>query len=182
MGTQATIHNMWTEITRPQFCAKALVRGSYVSVTEWSTANLVAAARIDTGDFVMGLREWRSPRMSSKTPASASWQSTAAPAPTLATTSRIRNRIEEVFGWAKTVAGSRKMGHCELPKVDGLEENGEPVMRRAPYMTLEAIARSERRSVRHARRKGPHKTVQSPWRARHQRYSYATPVETISTL
>jgi transposase len=31
---------------------------------------------------------------------------------------RIRKRIEEVFGWAKTVAGLRKMRHRGLPKVD----------------------------------------------------------------
>ena len=31
---------------------------------------------------------------------------------------RIRKRIEEAFGWAKTVAGLRKMRHRVLPKVD----------------------------------------------------------------
>ena len=31
---------------------------------------------------------------------------------------RIRKRIEEAFGWAKTVAGLRKMRHRGLPKVD----------------------------------------------------------------
>ena len=31
---------------------------------------------------------------------------------------RIRKRIEEVFGWAKTVAGLRKMRHRGRPKVD----------------------------------------------------------------
>jgi transposase len=31
---------------------------------------------------------------------------------------RIRKRIEEAFGWAKTVAGSRKARHRGLPKVD----------------------------------------------------------------
>ena len=30
---------------------------------------------------------------------------------------RIRKRIEEAFGWAKTVAGLRKMRHRGLPKV-----------------------------------------------------------------
>ena len=30
----------------------------------------------------------------------------------------IRKRIEEAFGWAKTVAGLRKMRHRGLPKVD----------------------------------------------------------------
>jgi hypothetical protein len=31
---------------------------------------------------------------------------------------RIRKRIEEAFGWAKTVAGMRKARHRGLPKVD----------------------------------------------------------------
>ena len=31
---------------------------------------------------------------------------------------RIRKRIEEAFGWAKTVAGLRKARHRGLPKVD----------------------------------------------------------------
>lgn len=31
---------------------------------------------------------------------------------------RIRKRIEEVFGWAKTVAGLRKLRHRGLPKID----------------------------------------------------------------
>jgi IS5 family transposase len=31
---------------------------------------------------------------------------------------RIRKRIEEAFGWAKTIAGLRKMRHRGLPKVD----------------------------------------------------------------
>jgi len=30
---QATIHNTWTEITRPPFCAKSLVYANDVSVT-----------------------------------------------------------------------------------------------------------------------------------------------------
>jgi len=30
---------------------------------------------------------------------------------------RIRKRIEEAFGWAKTVAGMRKVRHRGLPKV-----------------------------------------------------------------
>ncbi len=55
-------------------------------------ANLVAAARIDSGDFVMELRD-----MSSETAASASRRSAAASAATLAKTSSIRDRIEEVF-------------------------------------------------------------------------------------
>ena len=31
---------------------------------------------------------------------------------------RIRKRIEEAFGWAKTVAGLRKLRHRGLPKID----------------------------------------------------------------
>ena len=35
-----------------------------------------------------------------------------------ATSLRLRNRIEEAFGWAKTVAGMRKARHCGLAKVE----------------------------------------------------------------
>jgi len=38
--------------------------------------------------------------------------------PGYAVSQRIRKRIEEVFGWAKTVAGLRKMRHRGLPKVN----------------------------------------------------------------
>jgi len=38
--------------------------------------------------------------------------------PGYAVSQRIRKRIEEVFGWAKTVAGLRKLRHRGLPKVD----------------------------------------------------------------
>jgi transposase len=38
--------------------------------------------------------------------------------PGYAISQRIRKRIEEAFGWAKTVAGLRKMRHRGLPKVD----------------------------------------------------------------
>jgi hypothetical protein len=36
-----------------------------------------------------------------------------------AVSQRIRKRVEEAFGWAKTVAGMRKMRHRGLPKVGG---------------------------------------------------------------
>jgi hypothetical protein len=35
-----------------------------------------------------------------------------------AVSQRIRERVEKAFGWAKTVAGIRKMRHRGLPKVD----------------------------------------------------------------
>jgi transposase len=38
--------------------------------------------------------------------------------PGYAVSQRIRKRIEEVFGWAKSVAGLRKLRHRGLPKVD----------------------------------------------------------------
>jgi transposase len=38
--------------------------------------------------------------------------------PGYAVSLRIRKRIEEAFGWAKTVAGLRKARHCGLPKID----------------------------------------------------------------
>jgi hypothetical protein len=38
--------------------------------------------------------------------------------PGYAVSQRIRKRIEEVFGWAKSVVGLRKLRHRGLPKVD----------------------------------------------------------------
>ena len=58
--------------------------------------------------------------MSRRTPTGGARRSTAAPPAIPATRSRqrIRKRIEEAFGWAKTVAGLRKTRHRGLPKVD----------------------------------------------------------------
>jgi transposase len=74
----------------------------------------------DSGDFVMELRE------QTVTPHVAQNQSGRRSAidgrttrhPGYAISLRIRKRIEEAFGWAKTVAGLRKMRHRGLPKVD----------------------------------------------------------------
>ncbi len=74
----------------------------------------------DSGDFVMELREQM------VTPHLAQNQSGRRSAidgrttrhPGYAISLRIRKRIEEVFGWVKTVAGLRKMHHRGLPKVD----------------------------------------------------------------
>ena len=74
----------------------------------------------DTGDFVMELRD------KAVTPHLAQNQSGRRSAIDRRTTrhpgyeisQRIRKRIEEVFGWAKTVAGWHKMRHRGLPKVD----------------------------------------------------------------
>ena len=74
----------------------------------------------DTGDFVMELRD------KAVTPHVAQNQNGRRSAingritrhPGYAVSQRIRKRIEEVFGWAKTVAGLRKMRHRGLPKVD----------------------------------------------------------------
>ena len=74
----------------------------------------------DTGDFVMELRD------KAVTPHVAQNQNGRRSAidgrttrhPGYAISQRIRKRIEEVFGWAKTVAGLRKMRHRGLPKVD----------------------------------------------------------------
>jgi len=73
----------------------------------------------DTGDFVMELREL------TVTPHVAQNQNGRRSAidgrttrhPGYAISQRIRKRIEEAFGWAKTVAGLRKMRHRGLPKV-----------------------------------------------------------------
>ena len=74
----------------------------------------------DTADLVMELREH------TVTPHVAQNQSGRRSAIDRRTTrhpgyeisQRIRKRIEEAFGWAKTVAGLRKMRHRGLPKVD----------------------------------------------------------------
>jgi transposase len=73
----------------------------------------------DSGDFVMELRD------KAVTPHVAQNQNGRRSAidgrttrhPGYAISQRIRKRIEEVFGWAKTVAGLRKMRHRGLPKV-----------------------------------------------------------------
>ncbi len=74
----------------------------------------------DSADFVMELRE------QAVTPHLAQNQSGRRSAidgrttrhPSYAVSQRIRKRIEEAFGWAKTVAGLRKLRHRGLPKVD----------------------------------------------------------------
>ena len=74
----------------------------------------------DTADFVMELREH------TVTPHVAQNQGGRRSAIDRRTTrhvgydisQRIRKRIEEAFGWAKTVAGLRKMRHRGLPKID----------------------------------------------------------------
>jgi Transposase DDE domain len=58
---------------------------------------------------------------SRSTPAAAarrSLEGTAGHHPGYAISQRIRKRVEEAFGWAKTVAGLRKMRHRGLLKVD----------------------------------------------------------------
>ena len=73
----------------------------------------------DTADFVMELREL------TVTPHVAQNQSRRRSAidgrttrhPGYDISQRVRKRIEEAFGWAKTVAGLRKMRHRGLPKV-----------------------------------------------------------------
>ena len=74
----------------------------------------------DTTDFVMELRD------KAVTPHVAQNHSGRRSAidgrttrhPGYAISQRIRKRVEEAFGWAKTVAGLRKMRHRGLPKVD----------------------------------------------------------------
>lgn len=81
---------------------------------------LGADKAFDTGDFVDDLRE------SNVTPHVARNLSGRRSAidgrttrhPGYAISLRIRKRIEEAFGWAKTVAGLRKARHRGLPKID----------------------------------------------------------------
>ena len=73
----------------------------------------------DVGDFVMELREKAvTPQVAQNT----SGRRSAIDGRTTrhsgyAVSQRIRKRVEEAFGWAKTVAGLRKMRHRGLPKV-----------------------------------------------------------------
>src|SRR5215831_7130012 len=73
----------------------------------------------DVGDFVMELREKAvTPHVAQST----NGRRSAIDGRTTrhsgyAVSQRIRKRVEEAFGWAKTVAGLRKMRHRGLPKV-----------------------------------------------------------------
>jgi transposase len=83
------------------------------------SVTLGADKAYDTSDFVMELRE------RTVTPHVAQNQNGRRSAidgrttrhPGYAISQRIRKRIEEAFGWAKTIAGLRKMRHRGLPKV-----------------------------------------------------------------
>jgi hypothetical protein len=74
----------------------------------------------DTGEFVMELRDKAvTPHVAQNASARRSaidGRTTRHPGYTIS--QRIRKRVEEAFGWAKTVAGLRKMRHRGLPKVD----------------------------------------------------------------
>ena len=74
----------------------------------------------DSADFVMALRDKAViPHVAQHTSGrrSAIDEGTAGH-PGYAISQRIRKRVEEAFGWAKTVAGLRKMRHRGLLKVD----------------------------------------------------------------
>ena len=74
----------------------------------------------DSADFVMALRDKTvTPHVAQHTSGrrSAIDEGTAGH-PGYAISQRIRKRVEEAFGWAKTVAGLRKMRHRGLLKVD----------------------------------------------------------------
>jgi len=74
----------------------------------------------DTNDFVMELRERAvTPHVAQNdTNRRSAIDGRTTRHPGYAISMRIRKRIEEAFGWAKTVAGLRKMRHRGLPKVD----------------------------------------------------------------
>jgi len=74
----------------------------------------------DSADFVMELREARvTPHVAqnqNRRRSAIDRRTTRHPGYTIS--QRIRKRLEEAFGWAKTVAGLRKMRHRGLAKVD----------------------------------------------------------------
>ncbi len=73
----------------------------------------------DTADFVMELRERTvTPHVAqNQTGRRSAIDGRTTRHPGYALSQRIRKRIEEAFGWAKTVAGLRKMRHRGRPKV-----------------------------------------------------------------
>ena len=75
---------------------------------------------LDTGDFVAELHEINvTPHVAQNTSGRRSaidGRTTRHPGYTVSL--RIRKRVEEAFGWAKTVAGLRKARHRGLPKID----------------------------------------------------------------
>jgi IS5 family transposase len=73
----------------------------------------------DTADFVMECREHTiTPHVAQNTSGRRSAiDRRTTRHPGYAVSQRIRKRIEEAFGWAKTVAGLRKMRHRGLPRV-----------------------------------------------------------------
>src|SRR6201994_1359762 len=84
-----------------------------------SPVTLGADKGYDAGDFVMELREKAvTPHVAKKPTARRSAiDRRTTRHPGYAVSQRIRKRVEEAFGWAKTVAGLRKMRHRGLPKV-----------------------------------------------------------------
>ena len=74
----------------------------------------------DTHDFVAELREINvTPHLAQNTSGRRSAiDGRTTRHPGYAISQRIRKRIEEAFGWAKTVAGLRKARHRGLPKID----------------------------------------------------------------
>jgi len=74
----------------------------------------------DAGEFVRELRDKAvTPHVAQNTSARRSAiDGRTTRHPGYAISQRIRKRVEEAFGWAKTVAGLRKMRHRGLPKVD----------------------------------------------------------------
>jgi transposase len=74
----------------------------------------------DSADFVMECREREvTPHVAqNQSGRRSAIDGRTARHPGYAVSQRIRKRIEEAFGWAKTVAGLRKLRHRGLPKVD----------------------------------------------------------------
>ena len=85
-----------------------------------ATSRPAADKRYDSADLVMALRYRAvSPHVAQNTSGRHSAiddHTTRLPA--MQSLKRIRKRIEEAFGWAKTVFGLRNMRHRGLPKVD----------------------------------------------------------------
>jgi hypothetical protein len=83
------------------------------------SVTLGADKAYDTGNFVLELREQAvTPHVAQNTSGRRSAiDGRTTRHPGYAISQRIRKRIEEAFGWAKTVAGLRKMRHRGLPKV-----------------------------------------------------------------
>jgi Transposase DDE domain len=126
----------------------------------------------DTGDFVMELRDKAvTPHIAQNASARRSAiDGRTTRHPGYAVSQRIRKRVEEAFGWDKTVAGLRKMRHRGLPKVGWQFTLAMAAydLVRLPKLLAQPAARSWPHADQHLRNhppaycRSPHNSLQPP--------------------